>query len=101
MVSLEVDDVTEGTHGAELSEGDASVSVLVGVDDGLVHDLLQLRVLQVVAHHHLQHLEQLPVGDVAVLIHVIDPERNWGQTGGLERERERGGESERERERER
>ena len=72
-----VDEVMEGTHGAKLSEGDASVSVLVGVDDGLVHDLLQLRVLQVVAHHHLQHLEQLPVGDVAVLVHVVDPEGDW------------------------
>ena len=43
-------------------------------NNGLVHDLLELRVLQVVADHHLQHLEQLAVGHVPVVVHVIDPE---------------------------
>lgn len=65
------------THCTELLEGYPAVAVLVSVDDGLVDDLLQLCVFQVVAHHHLQHLEQLAVGDVAVLVHVVDPEGNW------------------------
>lgn len=45
-------------HGAELVEGDLAVLVAVGEQDGLVHDLLQLRVLEVVAHHHLEHLRR-------------------------------------------
>lgn len=47
-------------HVAELLEGDLAVLVLVGEQDGLVHDLLQLRVLQVVAHHHLEYLQLTP-----------------------------------------
>lgn len=62
------------THRAELLERYPAVAVLVGVDDGFVHNLLQLCVFQVVAHHHLEHLEQFTVGDVAILVHVVDPE---------------------------
>lgn len=65
------------TYCTELFEGYPAVSVLVCVDNGFVHDLLELRVLQVVAYHHLQHLEELAVGDVAVLVHVVDPESDW------------------------
>lgn len=66
------------TYCTELFKGYPAVSVLVCVDNGLVHDLLELRVLQVVAYHHLQHLEELAVGDVAVLVHVVDPESDCG-----------------------
>ena len=50
--------------------------ILVGVNrpDGLVYNLLELRVLQVVADHHLQHLEELAVGHEPVVVHVVDPE---------------------------
>lgn len=73
------------TYCTELFEGYPAVSVLVCVDDGFVHDLLELRVLQVVAHHHLQHLEELAVGDVAVLVHVVDPEGDCECRVGSER----------------
>lgn len=58
---LDVDDhllvyVGIADHAAELLEGDLAVLVAVREQDGLVHDLLELRVLQVVAHHHLQDL---------------------------------------------
>ncbi len=66
----------EKSHKAELLERYPPVPVLVCVDDGFVDDLLQLGVLQVIPYHHLQHLEQLTVGYVAILIHVINPERN-------------------------
>lgn len=66
----------EMTHNTELLERYPPVPVLVCVDDGFVDDLLQLGVLQVIPYHHLQHLEQLTVGYVAILIHVINPERN-------------------------
>ena len=60
---------------AKLLKVDAAVLVLVGEEDRLVDDLLQLRVLQVGAHHHLQDLEQLAVADVAVVVDVVDSER--------------------------
>lgn len=70
------------TYCTELFEGYPAVSVLVCVDYGFVHDLLELRVLQVVAYHHLQHLEELAVGDVAILVHVVDPESDCGAGHG-------------------
>jgi hypothetical protein len=36
--------------------------------------LLELHVGEVVANHHLEDVEELPVGDVAILIDVIDLE---------------------------
>lgn len=66
------------TYCTELFKGYPAVPVLVCVYNGFVHDLLELCVLQVVAHHHLQDLEELAVGDVAVLVHVVDPESNCG-----------------------
>lgn len=66
------------TYCTELFKGYPAVSILVCIDNGLVHDLLELRVLQVVPYHHLQHLEQLTIGDVAILVHVIDPESDCG-----------------------
>lgn len=64
------------THRTELLEGDPAVSVFVSIQDGFVDNLLQLRVLQVAAHHHLKDLEEFSVGDVAILVYVIDPEGN-------------------------
>ena len=64
------------TNGAELFEVDFSVSVLVCEEDGLIHDLLQLSVCEVSAHHHLQHLEQFPIRDEAIFVHVVDLEGN-------------------------
>lgn len=43
---------------AELLETDLAVLILVGKEYSLVNDLLQLRVLQVVADHHLQYLKK-------------------------------------------
>lgn len=89
--SVSAPSVSQGgwTYCTELFEGYPAVSILVCVDDGLINDLLQLRVLQVIPHHHLQHLEELTIGDVAVLIHIIDPKGNWrvGTAGGGKRSR--------------
>ncbi len=38
--------------------------------------LLQLLVLQVVANHQLEHVEELPVGDVVILVHVVNLKGN-------------------------
>lgn len=77
------------TYCTELFKGYPAVSVLVCIDNGLVHDLLELRVLQVVAYHHLQHLEKLAVGDVTVLVHVVDPESDCGARCGMREGRNR------------
>ena len=70
------------THCAEFFERDLAVAVAVGEDDGLVDDLLELAVLQVVAHHHLEHGEELAVADVAVLVHVVDLEGDCTRDDG-------------------
>ena len=54
-------DVSASHHLAKLLKADLSVIVLVVEKDRLVHNLLKLALFQIVAHHHLQHLEQLPV----------------------------------------
>ena len=58
----------------ELLKADFAVAVLVQVQDGLVHDLLELGVRQVLARHHLEDLKQLSVGNEAIAVHVVDPE---------------------------
>ena len=65
-----------GHHLDELVEAELPVAVLVRLHDGLVYDLLQLPVLEVVAHHHLEHQEELAVRDVPIPVHVVHLERN-------------------------
>ena len=61
-------------HLAELFKRDLAVEVFVCLDDGTVHKLLQLDIVQVVADHHLEHLEQFTVGNVPVIVDVVDLE---------------------------
>lgn len=68
-------DVQVLDHLLEFLVVDFAVEVQVSLDDGPVHQLLQLQVGQVVAHHHLEHRKQLPVRDEPVLIDVVDLER--------------------------
>lgn len=71
------------TYCTELFKGYPAISILVCIDNRFVHDLLELRVLQVVAYHHLQHLEKLAIGDIAVFIHVVDPESDCVASCGM------------------
>lgn len=64
------------TDRAELLKRDLSVAVRVSIDDRLVDDLLKLRIFEIVADHHLEHLEQLAIRNIAVTIDVIDLKRN-------------------------
>jgi len=64
------------TYSAELLERELSVAVFVADEYGLVDDLLQLGILEVVADHQLQRLEKLHVGDEAVVVLVVHLERN-------------------------
>ena len=52
------------------------IFVFIRKQNGLVDDLLQLGVLQVVADHHFENLKQLAIRNVSIIVHVIDPESN-------------------------
>lgn len=60
-----------GDHLDKLFEGQLPVSILIRLHDRLVHDLLQLPVLEVVADHHLEDKEELPIRDKTVSVHVV------------------------------
>jgi len=79
-------------HLGKLLKADLAVFVQIGFHDGLVDNLrrpirfdpagmlatthlLQLLVLQIATHHHLQHNKQLPIADIAIAINVVDLER--------------------------
>lgn len=62
-------------HIRKLLEADLAVLILVRFHDGLVHNLLQLHILQIVANHHLQHDKQLAVGDKPIPVDIVHLER--------------------------
>ena len=59
---------------AELFKTNLPIKILVSGANGHVNNLLDLEILQVVSHHRLEHLEELHVGDKAVVVNVVDPE---------------------------
>ena len=61
-------------HFGELLKADLAVLVEISLHDGLVDNLLELLVLKVAAHHHLEHDKQLAVADVTVTVNVVDLE---------------------------
>lgn len=58
-------------HGLELVKVEFAISVGVGLHDGLVYDLLQLLVLEIVADHHFEYEEELAVANETVTVHVV------------------------------
>lgn len=68
-------DIRVLNHLGKFLEADATIAVEICFHDGLVDNLLQLLVLQVLTHHHLEHNEQLAVGNVSVAVNVVDLER--------------------------
>lgn len=61
----------------KLLKGDLSISILVRIENGLVNNLLELLLCQVIANHGLQYLEELTITDETVLVYVVDTECNW------------------------
>ena len=61
-------------HVLELFEANLAVAVLIGLDNSSIDELLQLDVVQVVANHHLEHIEELTVRDEAVAVDVVNLE---------------------------
>ena len=64
---------------AKFFEIDFASSVFVGEEDCLIDDLLQLSVFQVRTNHHFQHLEELTVADVPIIVNIVDSEtiKKW------------------------
>lgn len=62
-------------HPGKLFEAYLPVSIQICFHDRLVHNLLQLLVFEIAAHHHLQHDEQFTIRDIAVTINIVDLER--------------------------
>lgn len=73
----------------KLLKRDLSISVLVSIENGLVNNLLELLLCQVIANHGLQYLEELTITDETVLVYVVDTECNWKNEGRGEGRRER------------
>lgn len=46
--------------------------IQIGLHDRFIYNLLQLLILQIAPHHHLQHDEQLSITDVAVTVDIVD-----------------------------
>lgn len=75
-VEGELVDDSVGNHGlAELVEVEFAVLVQIGLEDGPVHQLLDLVFVQVVAHHHFDHVVQVVLANKSVLVEVVDSER--------------------------
>ena len=58
-------------HPCELFKTDFPVPIHIRLHDRLVHNLLQLHILQVTTHHHLQNNEELAIRDITVAIDVV------------------------------
>ena len=69
-----VDNIQVADHDAELLKRNLTVKVSVRLHNSSVDELLKLDVVQVAADHHLKDLEELAVGDVVVIVNVIDLE---------------------------
>ena len=64
--------LSDRSYRFEFVEGNFSVEVFICFNNSPVHQLLQLHVRQVSAHHHLQHREQFAIRDVPVVVDVVD-----------------------------
>jgi hypothetical protein len=58
-------------HILEFLETDFAITILIGLHDRLVDNLLKLYILQVAADHHFQNDKQLSVRDVAVAVDIV------------------------------
>lgn len=59
-------------HLRKLLKTNLSIPIKIRFHDRLIHNLLQLLILQITPNHHLQNNKQLPIRDVAVAIDVVD-----------------------------
>lgn len=72
-------DIRVAYYSTKFFERNSAILVAICKADGLVDYLLQLSILEVVADHHFQHLKQLSVWDVTIIIHVVDSKCDCGK----------------------
>jgi hypothetical protein len=53
---------------------DFAVQIFVSFNDCSVDQLLKLNIVQILADHHLEHLEELTIGNEAIVVNVVDLE---------------------------
>merc|ERR1719341_1289313 len=58
----------------ELIERELTITILVSTNDLAINKLLELNLAQIVADHHFHDLEEITIGNVPILIHIIDGE---------------------------
>jgi hypothetical protein len=51
----------ESEYPNELFEGDFAVFIQIGLDDGFIHYLLELNIIEIVPNHHFQNLKEFSV----------------------------------------
>ena len=56
--------------------GKSTIEIFISLSNGTINKLLQLDVVEVVADHDLQHIEQITIRDVSVVVDVVDLEHN-------------------------
>lgn len=61
-------------HLAEIIIVNLASAALITFDNGSIHNLLQLDIVKILANHQLQNVEQISIGDEAILIFIIDVE---------------------------
>ena len=62
------------TYLTEFIEADLAIKVFVGLNDGSVNELLKLDIREVVTNHHLEDTEEFTIGNVPIIVDIIDLE---------------------------
>lgn len=62
------------TYLGEFVKADFAIKVFVSLNYGSVDQLLKLDIRQIVANHHLEHLEQLSIRNESIVVNVVDLE---------------------------
>ena len=69
-----VDNVQILNHIGKLLEANLAIKVLVRLDNGAVDQLLELNIIQIVTDHHFDYGEQLTIGNIAIVVDVVNLE---------------------------
>ena len=69
-----VDNVQILNHIGKLLEANLAIKVLVRLDNGAVDQLLELNIIQIVTDHHFDDGEQLAIGNIAIVVDVVNLE---------------------------
>ena len=69
-----IDNIEILHHFCEFIEANFAIVVLICLDDCSVHQLLQLHIIQIVAHHHFEDSEKFSIRNISITIYIVDLE---------------------------